>query len=93
MAMSNAERQANFRARRKAEGLKRQDEWIVKGGGFAKTDKEKWPTMTKSQLDGAIKKAVKIFDDDEMFKEVVYAEIAAYAEKAATRFEAYYRDR
>jgi hypothetical protein len=89
MAMSNTERQANFRARRKAEGLKRQDEWIVMGGGFAKTDKDVWPTMTKSQLDGAVRRAVKIFGDDEMLKEAVYAEIAAYAEKAAARFEKY----
>jgi DNA modification methylase len=65
------------------------DKWIVKGGGFAKTDEETWPMMTKAQLDEAIKEAVKIFGDDEMFKEAVYAEIAAYAEKAATRFEKY----
>jgi hypothetical protein len=48
--------------------------------------------MTKSQLDGVIKKAVKIFGDDEMYKEVVYAEIAAYAEKAAARYAAYYEN-
>jgi hypothetical protein len=90
MAVSNKERQAQFRARRKAEGLKRLDEWIVKGGGFAKSDKDKWPAMSKSQLDGAIKKAVKIFGGDEMYKEAVYAEIAAYAEKAVARFAVYY---
>jgi hypothetical protein len=87
--MSNSERQAKFRARRKAEGLKRQDEWIAEGGGFAKSKKDHWPMMTKGQLDGVIKKAVKTFGDDEMFKEALYAEIAAYVEKAAARFEAY----
>jgi hypothetical protein len=89
MAMSNVERQRNFRKRKKALGLKRQDEWIVEGGGFAKTGEKTWPVMTKSQLDGVIRKAVKIFGDEDMYKEAVYAEIAAYAEKAAARFEAY----
>jgi hypothetical protein len=88
MAMSNAERQRQFRKRRKAQGLIRQDEWIVNGGGFAKTDGNTWPLMTKSQLDGIIKKAVRVFDDN-MYKEAVYAEIAAYAEKAAARFLKY----
>jgi hypothetical protein len=87
--MSNAERQRRFRQRRKDEGFIRRDEWIAKGGGFAKSDKEKWPVMTKSRLEGVIKKAVKIFGDDEMYKEVVYAEIAAYAEKAAARYKKY----
>jgi hypothetical protein len=90
MAMSNKERQTKFRARRKAEGLKRLDEWIVKGGGFAKSDRDCWPAITKDQLNGVIKKAVKVFGDDEMYKEAVYAEIAAYAEKAVVRFAAYY---
>jgi hypothetical protein len=89
MAMSNAERQRNFRLRRKSEGLTRQDEWIVQGGGFAKSDTNQWPRITKNQLDGVIKKAVKPFGNDDMFKEVVYAEIAAYAEKAAARFAKY----
>jgi hypothetical protein len=89
MAMSNAERQARYKARRKSEGLMQVTEWIVKGGGLARSENGAWPLMTKRQLDGAIKKAVAVFDHDEMYKEAVYAEIAAYAEKAAARFAAY----
>jgi hypothetical protein len=93
MAMTNAERQRIFRERRKAKGLKRQDEWIMSGGGYARSERYgSWPMMTKQQLDGAIEKAVAVFDGDDAFlKKVVYAEIAAYAEKAAARFEQHNR--
>jgi hypothetical protein len=95
MAMTNAERQARYKEKLKAQGRKRQDEWITEGGGLAEADKQHvftgtWPTMTKEQLDEAIKKAVSIFtEEDEFMKDVVYAEIAAYAKKAAARYERY----
>lgn len=38
MAMTAAERQAKFRARRKAEGLKRKDRWVALDGGVEKPD-------------------------------------------------------
>jgi hypothetical protein len=96
MALSGAERQARFRERMRAEGKKRQDEWIVEGAGFAEADKGRdpydraWPHMTKEQLNGCIRKAVAEFaGEDEFIKNVVYAEIAAYAVKAAARYRKY----
>jgi hypothetical protein len=91
MAMSNAERQAKYREKMRAKGKKRHDEWIVEGGGIAAAERPGcWPFMTKDQLNGAIKKAVSEFTgDDEFLKEVIYAEIAAYAKKAAVRYKKY----
>jgi hypothetical protein len=90
MAMTAAERQAKCRARKKAMGLRRQDQWIVQGGGLAKvTDDGRWPQMTKADLDGVIRRAVRVFVDDDMYKECVYAEIAAYVDMAVSRFMKY----
>jgi hypothetical protein len=91
MALSNAERQKRYRERMRAGGKKRRDEWITEGAGIAETDQRgSWPQMTKAQLDGIIKKAVADFTgEDEFLKNVVYAEIAAYAGKAAARYRKY----
>jgi hypothetical protein len=93
MALTNAERQEKYRAKMKAQGKKRQDEWVNEGGGIALREESGiWPSMTREQLNGAIKKAVACFTGEDAFmKEVVYAEIAAYAGKAAARFEKYNR--
>jgi hypothetical protein len=93
MALTNAEKQKVFRERRKAAGMVRRDEWIVRGGGIAPSaENGAWPSMTKPQLDGAIRKAVAAFGGDEMYIQVVYADIAAYAKKAALRFKKYQKN-
>jgi hypothetical protein len=89
MAIDNAERQAKYRAKRKAEGLMPITIWINKGGGLARSDNGTWPLITKRQLDGVIKKAINIFEDDEMYKEAVYADIAEYVKMSVTRFASY----
>jgi hypothetical protein len=90
MAMTMAERQAKCRARKKAMGLRRYDQWIVLGGGLAKTtDDGRRPQMAKAELDGVIRRAVKVFGDNDMYKECVYAEIAAYVDVAVSRFVKY----
>ncbi|MDR2095378.1 MAG: hypothetical protein LBP76_07645 [Treponema sp.] len=88
MALTNTERQAQFRARRRAGGLKRQDVWIA-AGGLAKPDNDRRSRMTKRRLYGVIKKTATLFGDDTAYTEAVYAAIAAYTEKTAARFLQY----
>jgi hypothetical protein len=83
MALTNAERQAKYRAKMKALGRKRQDAWVADHHG-------RWPSMTREQLYKEIKNAVSEFTgDDEFLKEAVYAEIAAFVKKAAERYRKY----
>jgi hypothetical protein len=58
MAMSNAERQARYKARRKAEGLMQVTEWIVKGGGLARYENGAWAPMDRKGPKGRDEKAV-----------------------------------
>jgi hypothetical protein len=92
MAMSNAERQKRYRERRKLKGFKETHEWITVGGGFAKSNDRMWPMITRPQLEGIISRAVEVFGDDEIYVKAVYAEIAAYTEKAVARFVKYQKE-
>jgi pantothenate kinase-related protein Tda10 len=82
MAMSNAERQKKFREKQKIKGKIQSLIWITKRG-FDPLESGGWNTITEKQMIAKIKKAVAGFDGEEVIKEVLYAEVAAYAQKLA----------
>jgi hypothetical protein len=79
MAMSNAERQARYRERRKAQGLKRRDAWrdaagfLPAGGAEAETR----PRVGYNQFIQELKELVKPMP--ELEAEEVYAELLRHA--------------
>ncbi|GHT88913.1 hypothetical protein FACS1894137_17530 [Spirochaetia bacterium] len=84
-AMTNAQKQAAYRARRKAAGLRRKDTWADSGGFIGKpTDDGTWASIPLTELTAQIRKLVEPYEDWE--KEVIYAEVLEHAKQVAIRY-------
>jgi hypothetical protein len=81
MAMSNAERQARFRERRKSLGLKRQDAWRDSAGFLPAEDtgRETRPRVGYNQFIKELKGLVKPMN--ELKAQEIYAELLRYARR------------
>ncbi|GHU15257.1 hypothetical protein FACS1894163_01330 [Spirochaetia bacterium] len=83
--MTNAQKQAAYRARRKAAGLRRKDTWADSGGFIGKpTDEGTWASIPLTELTAQIRKLVEPYEDWE--KEVIYAEVLEHAKQVAIRY-------
>jgi hypothetical protein len=81
MAMSNAERQARFRERRKAQGLKRQDAWRDSAGFLTAegAGTETRPRVGYNQFIKELKELVKPMK--ELEAQEIYAELLRHARR------------
>jgi hypothetical protein len=85
-AMTNAQKQAAYRARRKAAGLRRKDTWTDSSGFIAKSnDDGTWASIPLNELTAQIRKLVEPYEDWE--KEVIYAEVLEHTKQAVMRYK------
>ena len=79
MALSTAERQARYRERRKAQGLKRKDEW-QDAAGFLPADAGEAETRPRLDYNGFIKELKELVKPmRELEAEEIYAELLTRA--------------
>ncbi|GHT81397.1 hypothetical protein FACS1894130_13100 [Spirochaetia bacterium] len=84
-AMTNAQKQAAYRARRKAAGLRRKDTWADSSRFIGKaTDDGAWASIPLTELTAQIRKLVEPNEDWE--KEVIYAKVLEHAKQVVMRY-------
>jgi hypothetical protein len=84
-AMTSAQKQAAYRARRKAAGLRRKDTWTDSSGFIGELNSDgTWETITLTEMTGQLRKLVEPYEGWE--KEVIYAEVLEHAKRVVKRY-------
>jgi hypothetical protein len=85
-ALTNSQKQAAYRARRKAAGLRRHDTWTDSSGFISKPPSDGgWASITLTELKGQLLKLVEPYEGWE--KEVIYAEVLEHAKQVVIRYK------
>ena len=84
--LSNAEKQKRFRARKKAQGLKRHSIWADNFGFIAKpTNEGAYPMISFKKFE---RELLALLTDSKLWeKEIIYVEILEYAARVLPRFK------
>jgi hypothetical protein len=84
--MTNAQKQAAYRARRKAAGLRRKDTWADSSGFIGESNPDgTWASISLNELNGQLRKLTEPYEEWE--KEVIYAEILEHAKQVIMRYK------